>query len=220
MQLLTTFAVPMGIMKLESTEQLNKELAEFFSECAKKDEYSNKHRNSIRQKEVFESSFDLFGWQEPCIQKLKSKCMNALLQFTGRLSNISNEEIKEWQVFCDAWFHVTKKGGYFTAHNHPNASWSAVYCVQNEVSSTNTVENGVLRFLDYKSHSTMYIDAANNRLPEPFNLGNRVFNLSAGDFIIFPSYLLHEVSPYWGETERITVAMNCWFKDRRINYPG
>ena len=32
------------------------------------------------------------------------------------------------------------------------------------------------------------------------------FKLQAGQLVMFPSYLMHEVAPYAGHTERITVA--------------
>jgi len=33
-----------------------------------------------------------------------------------------------------------------------------------------------------------------------------------GQLVLFPSYVLHDVKPFEGEGERITVAFNCWFK--------
>ena len=32
-----------------------------------------------------------------------------------------------------------------------------------------------------------------------------------GQLVLFPSWILHDVKPYEGEGERITVAFNCWF---------
>ncbi|NVJ59679.1 MAG: hypothetical protein HWE27_04770 [Gammaproteobacteria bacterium] len=219
MKLITSFAVPIAITKMQNCNELNVRLKKLFLEKEQQNA-RNKSRNSQHQKEVFESSFDLFDWKEPEIGQLKQFSFETLLGFIGQLTRKSREELAHWNVWADAWFHVTREGGYFTAHNHPNASWSAVYCVANSPAPAEKPESGVLRFLDYKANSTMYIDAANASLPEPFSIGNRVFHLEEGDFVIFPSYLLHEVAPYWGKSERITVAMNCWFKDRRIKYPG
>ena len=33
-----------------------------------------------------------------------------------------------------------------------------------------------------------------------------------GQLVLFPSWILHDVKPFEGEGERITVAFNCWFK--------
>ena len=32
-----------------------------------------------------------------------------------------------------------------------------------------------------------------------------------GQLVLFPSWILHDVKPFEGEGERITVAFNCWF---------
>lgn len=220
-RLVTAFAVPMGVTNFEDSSGLNQELAQLFlAREAHGNAYSNKQRNSISQNEVFESSFDLFQWQDRCIQQLRDMCFQRLVTFIAQLSRLTPEAIKHWEVHADAWFHVTRHGGYFSAHNHPNASWSAVYCVSHGDDVPERPESAVTRFFDFKSNAMMYLDVANTQLSEPFGLGHRVFNLRAGDFLIFPSYLLHEVSPYFGQKERITVAMNCWFKDRRKNFPG
>ena len=34
----------------------------------------------------------------------------------------------------------------------------------------------------------------------------------AGQLVIFPSWLMHEVLPYLGERERIVVAFNAWIR--------
>jgi predicted 2-oxoglutarate/Fe(II)-dependent dioxygenase YbiX len=35
--------------------------------------------------------------------------------------------------------------------------------------------------------------------------------LAAGEIVVFPSYVIHEVSAFYGRDVRITVATNCWF---------
>ena len=34
---------------------------------------------------------------------------------------------------------------------------------------------------------------------------------AGGQLVLFPSWVLHDVKPFEGEGERITVAFNCWF---------
>lgn len=215
------FAVPLGLTTLAQTENLNARLTSFFLEAEQNPErFANKYRNSIDQKEVFESRFDLFSWNAPVISELKELLLSNLFKFVVELNRIQPEQAKRLELRADSWFHVTRKGGYFTAHNHPNASWSLVYCVDGGDNVSQYPENAVLRFIDFKANAQMYLDPGNTNLPAPFSLGNKVFKLKAGDLVIFPSYLLHEVSPYFGETPRITVAVNAWFRDPKIAYPG
>ncbi len=35
--------------------------------------------------------------------------------------------------------------------------------------------------------------------------------LVPGQLVMFPSWVLHDVKPFEGEGERITIAFNCWF---------
>jgi predicted 2-oxoglutarate/Fe(II)-dependent dioxygenase YbiX len=43
--------------------------------------------------------------------------------------------------------------------------------------------------------------------------GNMLAQLSLvpGQLVMFPSWVLHDVKPFEGEGERITIAFNCWF---------
>jgi len=61
----------------------------------------------------------------------------------------------------------------------------------------------------------MFKDAANHRLPPLYGMGGRSFELKPGQLVLFPSWAYHEVLPFEGEGERITVAFNSWFRPRR-----
>jgi hypothetical protein len=36
--------------------------------------------------------------------------------------------------------------------------------------------------------------------------------MQPGDLMVFPSFVQHEVTPYFGQAPRITVAANCSFR--------
>jgi predicted 2-oxoglutarate/Fe(II)-dependent dioxygenase YbiX len=57
----------------------------------------------------------------------------------------------------------------------------------------------------------MYIDAANLNLRGAFAYHIRHVQLEPGQLVLFPSWILHDVKPFEGEGERITVGFNCWF---------
>lgn len=54
-------------------------------------------------------------------------------------------------------------------------------------------------------------EALNDRLRGAYSHAIQHFRLEAGQLILFPSWVLHDVKPFEGEGERITVAFNCWF---------
>jgi predicted 2-oxoglutarate/Fe(II)-dependent dioxygenase YbiX len=58
----------------------------------------------------------------------------------------------------------------------------------------------------------MYMDAATANLRDPFAPSIRALRLEAGQLVVFPSWILHDVKPFQGEGTRITVAFNCWFE--------
>ena len=56
-----------------------------------------------------------------------------------------------------------------------------------------------------------YLDGANRQVRAPYAVKPLELRLEAGQLVIFPSYLFHEVTPFYGRDTRITVATNCWF---------
>jgi predicted 2-oxoglutarate/Fe(II)-dependent dioxygenase YbiX len=72
-------------------------------------------------------------------------------------------------------------------------------------------QSGLLRFLDTRQGADAYLDPANAALHRPFAMRPLEVRLAAGQMIMFPSYVFHEVAPFYGRDVRITVATNCWF---------
>ena len=72
-------------------------------------------------------------------------------------------------------------------------------------------ESGVLRFHNPHHYSNYFLDAGNARLAAPYHHGSWNVRFQPGQLVLFPSWLQHEVMPFYGDDERITVAFNCWF---------
>ena len=70
----------------------------------------------------------------------------------------------------------------------------------------------MLTFLNPATSSAMYQDAATAGVRGPFGSGIRYVKFEPGQLVLFPSWVMHDVKPFEGEGERITVAFNCWFK--------
>lgn len=206
------FAVPFGMAKMENCASLNAELAELFRERASHGtKYANPRPLTQRNPQVFESSFDLFRWPEPCIQKLKEYCWANLMYFIRTLNQYDDAMMRRILIYSDSWFHLTRRGGFFAMHNHPMASWSGVYCVDPGKHDPDKPDSGLLSFFNPAVAGAMYLDVstANVRGPYSHNINN--VRMEPGQLLIFPSWVLHDVKPYEGEGERITVAFNTWF---------
>ncbi len=211
-EILPLFAVPFAFCHHPGPDGLNARLRTFIkAQEARGSEAANPRPRTTRNAPLYESHFNLFREPDPAVQELKVFCWDNLFAVVGQLNGYDAKTLRSLQIYNDAWFHVTHRGGFFGLHNHPNASWSGVYCVDPGQHDADRPESGALTFVNPMLAGAMYIDAAVAKIPPPFGTQIRSVRLQAGQLVIFPSYLLHDVKPFDGEGERITVAFNCWF---------
>lgn len=215
------FAIALGESQMPNCETLNRELqALFLAREAEGATYRNPNPTMRVNPALFESHFDLFAWPDEPVQKLRSYCWNELSHWIAQLNGYSAEELARIQIHADVWFHITRRNGWFGLHNHPMASWSGVYCVSAGRDDGSHPESGKLHFANPLSLANMYVDVANARIRAPYAMSGKSFQLRPGQLIIFPSYLQHEVFPFFGDGERITVAFNAWFSMPGTATPG
>jgi len=205
------FSVPLAEERFDNPGEFNAELSKLFLDAERDGE---KHRNEISRDTqhgaLFESRFDLFNWKAPAVRKLAGFCHGALTTVVAELSDYSQDELSRLKFDYHAWFHVTRNGGYQGLHNHQNASWSGIYCVDPGDDVPDRPDSGAVRFHDPRANANYYLDAGNSRLKLPAHLGVYQVRHEPGKLLIFPSYVNHEIFPYVGERPRIIVAFNCW----------
>jgi Putative 2OG-Fe(II) oxygenase len=204
------FAVPFGEVRLKDCERLNRDLEALFL-SRENDEYRNPSPTHIPQQEMFESRFNLFSWTEPCVQELRGFVLSSVIQTVRAASILEQADLARLQLHNHTWFHITRYAGSFVAHNHPLASWSAVYCVRAGERIAAHPRSGALRFMDTRAGADGYLDIGNRLLRPAFAYGPHEVLLEEGQLIVFPSFVFHEVGPFYGRDKRITVATNCWF---------
>lgn len=210
-QITPAFAVPFAEAQLPDTDALNAELAALFlAREAEGPRYANPTPSMRITPRLFESEFSVFAWPDACVQKLRELCHGALSRTIAQLSGYGAAEMARLSIHSHTWFHVTRRGGYFGLHNHPMASWSGVYCVSAGGPGTHP-DSGVLHFANPLALANMYADPANTRIRAPYSFRGRSYQLQPGQLVLFPSWVAHEVLPFDGDGERITVAFNCWF---------
>ena len=142
-----------------------------------------------------------FSWPEEVISTLKNKISaytEGLIRSTLQKENRANPI----DLSFDSWANVLREGEYNTLHTHPNAVWSGVYYVNGNEKLDDKPFSGKLELIDprpgasthYNEHSTLY--------------GRCLLSPIAGQVVIFPSWLQHQVHPYFGKTPRISIAFN------------
>jgi uncharacterized protein (TIGR02466 family) len=207
------FASPVFSSRYPQPERLNRELRTFIlDQEAQGDRYRNPEYIPSNQVRIFESSFDLFKDPSRVIQELKGFFLHGILQAVMQTNGYAREELERLRVITDAWYHVTRFGGYISSHIHSNASWSAVYMVDPGRQPEDLPKGGVLNFKDPRVTANMYLDPGNQKWQKPFHLGSINYELRPGDLMVFPAFIQHEVTPYFGQEPRITVAANCSFR--------
>jgi len=210
LQVAPLFAVPFGSKRHPDCVQLNRELEALFL-TRETEEYRNPSPSHHAPPETFESRFNLFRWPETCVQELRRFMMDAVLEMVCQTTGRTLQEVSRLRFHNHTWFHITRYAGSFSNHNHPLASWSAVYCVNPGESPGEPADGGLLRFFDPRSAANGYRDFAVDELRRSYALAGLDLRLNEGQLVVFPSYLFHEVTPYYGREARVTVASNCWF---------
>jgi uncharacterized protein (TIGR02466 family) len=214
------FAVPMAQDFHPDPVGINAELKSLLLAREAEGSYANRNPSLKQQPGVFESDFNLFSWPESCVQRLRQFCWSVLGRTIQQLNGYSASEMSHLQIYSHTWFHITRHGGFTILHTHPMASWSGVYCVDPGEMPLDRLESGVLRFHNPHHYSNYFLDPGNLRLQSPYNHGTWNIRFQPGQLILFPSWLQHEVLPFYGRDERITIAFNCWFAMKEVGQSG
>jgi uncharacterized protein (TIGR02466 family) len=220
-QITPLFAVPLATAMVEDADELNRRLrALFLSMEAQGDAHANKNPYQVASKALFESGFDLFESREPAIVRLRDFCWEHVYQVIRDLNGYDADVLRRLHIGNEAWFHITRRGGSFSVHNHPLHSWSGVYCVCQE-GDESVAGSGEFTIINPHIMNTMYTDMATYKLKRPYDMGNVSVRLKPGQLLVFPSWLLHFVSPFEpaaGDGLRITVAFNARFRLEGYQY--
>ena len=207
------FAVPFAMATHPSPADMNTRLRELFlAREAVGDTYANRQPMVNRSKQLFESDFQLFAAEDAAVHELRDFCYRNLYRAIGQLNGYETDMLQNLHIAVESWFHITRRGGYFPLHNHALHSWSGIYCVDPGYAADDDAGNGMVSFVNPSATSTMFIDMAVVRMTGGYNYGPREFRLKAGQLVLFPSWLLHEVRLYNGDRERVTVAFNAKFR--------
>jgi uncharacterized protein (TIGR02466 family) len=210
-ELVNMFAVPFSFSRHPRHERLNPALKRTLFALESSGKAANPHPQTQRNAALFESHFNLFRQPDPAIQELKEFCWDQLLALIGRLNGYDLPTLQRLQIYNDCWFHITRRGGFFGLHNHPNASWSGVYCVDPGQHDPGKRDSGRLTFVNPTIMSAMHMDAGISNMQLPYAHQVAGLSLEPGQLVMFPSWVLHDVKPFEGEGTRVTIAFNCWF---------
>lgn len=152
---------------------------------------------------LYESGFDFLISSNPSVQALSDWAKDCVWAVSSSLNQ------KHWKAgdklgvrIHESWCHITRSGGYHDVHQHPGSSWSGIFYIDPGESSSEN-RNGVNRF--YNPQHIMYTDPGTDWIAKSTSVD---ILPTAGQLIIFPSWILHSAMPYFGEKDRVIMAFN------------
>lgn len=200
------FSAPLLHLQLNDAPALNKGLRRLILET----------RTSVPSERMSNSG----GWQSPKnFQDSTDTYMRELLKRIGLAvymitSECLGEEaarlLKKWEV--KVWANVNESGDYNTIHSHAGGIWSGVYYVDEGTPNPSRPFSGVLSF---KNPTMAALATSNLGLPKPLRQlfpPEYLIQPRNGLLLIFPSWLEHQVYPYFGTEPRISVSWDVMFK--------
>lgn len=145
------------------------------------------------------STEDLLLWPSPHMKTLQERMIEGFRRATARTSRGQGYNGK---IQLTAWANVNLKGHSNEVHKHPQSNWSGVYYVDVGDGEGSDDHSGEIHFLDPRGGAGMMQDY--------FGVfgQSRALQPATSQMLLFPSWLLHGVRPYWGERARISIAFN------------
>ncbi|MEE4379596.1 MAG: TIGR02466 family protein [Candidatus Competibacteraceae bacterium] len=191
------FATPITNYRFPDADALNKTLQQLILQ--REQSHSGVSRSNVGG---WHSSTDLFEWDSDCVRELRDR-LQTYVQALCRAVARNPEEPADSTFRLEGWANILRHGQYNSLHSHPNAFWSGVYYVNgNPQPEANHSFSGKLELIDPRPGASLnYSDFTNL-------YGRFLVNPVPGQMVIFPGWLQHQVHPYFGPGERITIAFN------------
>jgi hypothetical protein len=208
-EIVSLFATPLVILNVPDAAALNVELRQII-EQREKSHPSTQHSNLGG----WQSSWDMDRWGGAPAIKLMAVVRNLANRVTtDRKGNPGTGPHPGFFAVTwhgNMWANINRSGHGNEYHSHPGAYWSAVYYVDDGGIAADPSLGGELEFMDPRGplpamnapHLGVAMAGgltagATERVPP-----------KAGRLVMFPAWMMHQVRPYRGNAERISIACN------------
>ncbi len=155
------------------------------------------------------SDLQIFQWGGEAIQTLGR---HVIANANAHSIDIRNPASARYRWHNHGWANILERGGSNQYHIHPGAFWSAVYFVDDGYGgSDDTSLGGELEIEDPRMPMVMMEEPDLRFRPRPDwpVLDHEVFlRPSTGMLLMFPGWLRHGVRTYFGDGERMSIAIN------------
>ncbi|MBS0222330.1 MAG: 2OG-Fe(II) oxygenase family protein [Proteobacteria bacterium] len=196
----TLFGTPVVSFDLPEAEILNKDLRAVIVE-RQKAHPGTQHSNLGG----WQSSWDMDRWGGAPAIKLLAFGRNTANRVT------TDRQGKPVAIVWRAnmWANINRSGHANEFHSHPGSFWSGVYYVDDGGIAQDPSLGGELEFMDPRGPGpAMYAPHLAFGAAGLSVGANEMVRPRAGRLFLFPAWLLHQVRPYKGTAERISIAFN------------
>jgi uncharacterized protein (TIGR02466 family) len=200
-EIIPLFSTPIVITEVPDAATLNSELRTAI-EQRHKTHPGTQHSNLGG----WQSSWDMDRWGgAPAIKLLaigRNTANRATTDREGKPVSVT------WRA--NMWANINRSGHGNEFHSHPGSFWSGVYYVDDGGVAADPSLGGELEFMDPRgSGPAMYAPHLAFAMPGGLSVGaNETVPPRTGRLVMFPAWLLHQVRPYRGGAERISIAFN------------
>lgn len=159
----------------------------------------------------WQSAPTLLEWPVPEIATLRQWIEKATICIAG----LPFKEPIRLEYHAYAWANVNRNGDYNTLHNHGD-HWALVYYVACGEQEPGYRLNGRFELRDPRVCASVASDA---KYPG-FTFGKGfTINPEPGMLLAFPAWLDHQVHPFFGRGERISIAANLTLRNLHKEQP-
>lgn len=208
-EIVPLFATPIVLFDVPDAATLNAELRRVIEE-REKSHPSTQHSNVGG----WQSSWDMDRWGGAPALKLLAIGRNTANRMTTDREGTAGTGphpgffAVTWRA--NMWANVNRSGHANLPHSHPGSYWSGVYYVDDGGIDADPSLGGALEFMDPRGAGPiMYAPHLGFAMPGGLSGGvNEAVQPKSGRMVMFPSWLMHQVQPYRGTAERISIAFN------------
>ena len=197
-------ATPLGLAAIPDAERLNPALSALFARRAAAD--PRPASNPLR----FSSTDDLMEWPEPPARQLTQGIAGAVYSLVSSVCNLTEAQLRSFRFEMRSWFTIVRTNGSVPAANYPLSAWCVVYCVAAAPPVEDRPDSGVVRLYESRFGST-FQDATNSTLRTPYSQSHYWWRPVAGNLVIFPASITHEVALLRAAGELVLVTARCRF---------
>jgi uncharacterized protein (TIGR02466 family) len=158
------------------------------------------------------------GWQQPIYPHMDPILDNLFRQTARCVTKVMKSMNAPHTYYSNfGWINSNYKGDYNEAHTHPGSTWAGVYYIKQkpEMGSIVFHRHENFAFARQGLEAERQWDESGKMNDEQFKI-DYTYSPRVSEFILFPSWIEHKVTPNTIDEERLNIAFN--FGEPEVTY--